>query len=135
MRRMKLCNDVIDKICAAREIGATYEIAALHAGVSPASLSDWLKTARAIREETQQNPRRLNAKEKLKVELLKRLDDSDAAAALTWLQVVDLAASNDPNWALRMLQLRYKDYNPVQRNEISTPEGGEIVVRLIHDED
>lgn len=124
-RRPKLTEEVINKVCAAREIGATYEICALYAGVSESTLFSWLKDAREIQAQISDKPRKLTKLERLKLEFLERVRASDAAAALTWLQVVDNAANTDPNWARWMLSVRYREYNPVSRQDITS--GGETI--------
>jgi hypothetical protein len=78
-RPTKLTEPSIERICSAIAIGATYEIAAEHAGVSRATLWNWLKKGR-------------DARSGLYKTLFDRFKKAEARAALTCLAQINKAA-------------------------------------------
>lgn len=134
-RRWKLTENVISKICEAREIGATYEISALYAGISPASLSGWLKAARELQEQAQnaENEPVFDENQQLLLGLLKRIEKADAKEAINLLQVIDKAAQSDPNWAWKILQQRYPaDFIPAIKQDINLD--GKVIIEIEREE-
>jgi len=132
-RRWRLTDTVIDKVCEAREIGATYDIAALYAGVSSASLMGWLKEGRELAEQAQKSETVPDYDEdELRIlELLTRIEKADAREAINLLQVVDKAAQSDPAWAWKILQQRYpKDFIPPIRQEVTGADGGDLIITV-----
>lgn len=70
--------------------------------------------------------------EQLFVDFFGAVEQARLEAGIRWQQVVDKAASADPNFALRMLRIRFpNDYREPNQTEITGPAGGamEIVIR------
>ena len=117
-RPLKLTDTVIRKYCEARSIGASMEVAALYiGGTTKQSISQWLRVARAERDRLEADPEAVPDPDKeIYLRLLRKAEEADAGAAITWLQVVDKAAQTDAAWALRMLRLRFpEDYTDETR--------------------
>lgn len=83
-RPIKLTDPAIERICSAIAIGATYEIAAEHAGVSRATLWNWLKKGR-------------DARKGIYKTLFDRFKKAEARAALTCLAQIN-AEAQAGNW-------------------------------------
>jgi|GEM_PF-5737586 len=101
-------------------------MAARYARVSVSSLTSWLKQAReerdAIAAGNEPNPER-----KPFLALLSAIEDAEADAGMSWLQVVDKAAQSDPNWAWRMLKQRFPEgFQDVVQAQVSGPGGAPI---------
>jgi AcrR family transcriptional regulator len=84
-RPTKLTEPAIERVCSAIAIGATYEIAAEHAGVSRATLWNWLKKGK-------------EQKKGIYKTLLDRFKKAEARAALNCLAHINQAAQ-DGTWA------------------------------------
>jgi hypothetical protein len=133
------------------QTGLTFKLACTYSGISYNSFRNWM-----IRGEAEHERRQLaraaaidlvHAGKKVPKKLVKELrripseipfldffnaiTEANAVAAMGWIQVVDSAATNDPNWAMRMLQLRFpKEYGEgKQKVEVSTPDGEPIPMR------
>jgi transposase-like protein len=119
-RRPILTDTVIDKICEAYSIGATYKICAAYAGVSEASLSGWLRQARELQESLENGSLKeseLSDYQKQLLKFLKKFTAAEANDAMNLLQVIDQAASKDPVWAEKRLMRRYPDMIIANRAE------------------
>jgi transposase-like protein len=109
-RRPILTDAIIDKICEAYEIGASYRICAAYAGVSAASIANWLRQARELQERIEKGERiRLTSYQKQLIKFLNKLTEAEANDAMNLLAVIDKAASQDPVWAEKRLMRRYPD--------------------------
>lgn len=139
----KLTAKVIEVICGAVELGASYEIAAAQAGVSYPSVRNWLNNgadARAKLEDEElphvrkytkahkdipqdERPPCLTEGERLQLEFLEAVEQAASTAALVWLKTIDDAATVDPQWAAWMLRNRYpREYGGgKQQLELSSP--------------
>lgn len=108
--------------------GYIYEMAAVYAGVSVSSIYKWLARGRAEfeRREGGQSP---NRGESRYLQFLHEVEEAKAIAGSQWQDVVNRAATADPNWAWRMLQIRFPDqYSPPARHEVTGAEGGPVQV-------
>jgi len=111
-RRPILTDTVIEKICEAYSIGATYKICAAYAGVSEASLSGWLRQARELQEKLENGQLKeseLTSHQKQLLKFLRKFTAAEANDAMNLLQVIDQAAARDPVWAEKRLLRRYPD--------------------------
>jgi hypothetical protein len=94
-RRSKINDTAIERICSAIAIGATYEIAAEHAGITRATLYNWLKKGS---EATRGNYKTL----------FDRFKKAEARAALTCLaQINQTAAAGNWQCAAWLLERRH----------------------------
>jgi transposase-like protein len=117
-RRPVLTDTVIEKICEAYEIGASYRICAAYAGVSVASISNWLRQARELQERIENGERvKLTSYQKQLLKFLDKLTEAEANDAMNLLAVIDKAASQDPVWAEKRLLRRYPDMIIANRAE------------------
>lgn len=138
----KLTPKVIEVICGAVELGASYEIAAAQAGIAYSTLRNWINNgtdARARLDENEnlvrrlskeqkrlpedQQPEHLTAGELAQLEFLEAVEQAASTAALVWLKTIDDAATVDPQWAAWMLRNRYpREYGGgKQQLELSSP--------------
>jgi len=83
-RRTKLTKEVEDKIIQAIQSGATYDICAQFAGISPATFYNWMKQGR-------------DGKQKSKVEFLERIKRAESKGAIANLGLIQRAAK-DGDW-------------------------------------
>jgi hypothetical protein len=92
----------IAKLEQAIGIGATYDLAALYAGISPRTFARWRSQAAQAKDGTPL------------AELRDRLAQAEGRAAIGWLAVIERAASSgDWRAAAYKLQARYPDqYGP-----------------------
>jgi hypothetical protein len=87
----------IDKLCQAMLMGATYELAALYAGISADTFARWRQRAATARPGTPL------------VRLRDRLTEAEGQAALRWLAQIQAAAAEDWRAAAYMLERRYPE--------------------------
>jgi transposase-like protein len=85
----------IDKLEQAIGLGATYELAALYAGVSSRTLSRWRSQAEDAKPGT------------ALAELRDRLRQAEGRAAIGWLAKIELAARNG-DWRAAAYQLAHR---------------------------
>lgn len=84
-RPHKLTDAVIDKLCKALRLGATYDLAARYAGISARVLRLWRIEAEAA------------APGSIFQRLIARLEAAEGDAAMRWLKQIDEAARQG-NW-------------------------------------
>ena len=87
----------IEKLCQAILVGATYELAALYAGISADTFARWRQRAATARPGT------------ALARLRDRLTEAEGQAALRWLAQIQAAASADWRAAAYMLERRYPE--------------------------
>lgn len=131
-RPKKINKAVIETYCNAVSIGCTYEMAAAYAQISHDSASLWRNRGEAeqkrIADGEESNP-----EESLYYEFYVAVRQAQLEAGVTWQQVVNDAASKDPNWAWRMLQVRFPDdYRVASPVEVTGKGGKDIVLRVIY---
>ncbi len=109
----KLDADCRKRILAALQRGATYELAANYAGISYDTLNNWRKKA--------------DENEEPFLELFKDIKKVEGAAAVSWLDKIDTAAT-DGNWqaAAWKLERRYPHQYGRQVQEITGRDGKPI---------
>lgn len=102
-------------------------MAAAYARIEPDTALNWLERGekelerRADGEVPQEN-------EQPFVDFFGAVQQARLEAGLRWQQVVDKAANTDPNWAYRMLRVRFPaDYREVSQTEISAPDGPAVI--------
>lgn len=106
MKLYKLTRKMIRNYCEAIEIGATRKMAAAYVGVHPETLRTWF--ARAEAAEAKPEAER-DADDALCMAFADAVAQAQGVAGMTWQQVVSEAANVDPNWAWKMLQVRFPD--------------------------
>lgn len=125
-RPSKLTKKVQEAICEAISIGATKEMAAQYARVSVSAVMHWLEYGREERERIEKGAPPDPAKRKF-VYFLHAVDDAQSTAGIGWLQVVDKAATTDPDWAWRMLRQRFPEgFREVTETQVSGVDGRPI---------
>ncbi len=148
-RKPRISKKIIGEIVDARALGSPLRVAAGYAGIGESTLHLWMDEARILleklqddstREETLAELVRLQKSEDkdersdyrvaiLKLELLERLDQALAYAAISWLQVIDRAASIDPKWASYMLEKNFpEEFGNVQRTELTGKDGAPVLI-------
>jgi hypothetical protein len=112
-RPSKLTAATIDKLCTALSLGATYELAAKHAGIGCSTLRAWRLHAEQARPGSAART------------LIERLDQVEAQAALHWLEQIERAAQ-DGAWqaAAWRLERRY----PQEYGRTVLAHEGEVVL-------
>ena len=83
-RRTKLTEEIVSKIIQAIQTGATYELCAQYAGISPATFYSWMKQGR-------------EKKDKRKVEFLEKIKRAESRGAIANLGLIQKAAT-DGDW-------------------------------------
>lgn len=126
-RKLKLTDAVTEKICDAIGIGATVEIACAYAAVSTDCYYKWIREAKGAIKRLEENPDAdLTDSERKYIKFYNKVERVKSYAAIGWLQVIDSAAVNDPNWAKFMLKVRYPgDFDEVHRSDVTS--GGEKI--------
>lgn len=126
-RKSVLTDTVIDKICEAYEIGATYKICADYAGVSEGSVMGWKRAGEEIQKRIDDGEELELSDYQLQImKFLRKLTAAGANDAMNLLQVIDKAASNDPVWAEKRLMRRYPEMIIAARNEMTGAGGGAL---------
>jgi transposase len=105
----------IDKLCQALQVGATYELAAMFAGISVSTFQRWRMQAATAKDGTP-----LAA-------LRDRMTETEGRAAIGWLAKIEMAAS-EGNWqaAAWKLERRYPEQygrEAVRKVALTTPDG------------
>ena len=127
-RRRKLTETVIEKICDAIAIGATNRIAGLYAGVAESSIIGWLKMGREERERIDEG-QESNPDLARYLAFLRKYEHAESQAFIGWLQVIDNAAQNNPQWAAYMLERRDRAYSA--RTELTGADGSNLVKQVV----
>lgn len=120
---MELTDDLIKSITDAISIGATLEMAAGYAGVTPVTLVEWLRRGKveADRYDTLTADAPLDkAQGELFSRLFKEVEEAKSAARVGWLNVVNTAAQNDPQIALKLLE--WRKANPDEAIDYAFPQ-------------
>lgn len=113
-----MTDEVVNKIIKAISIGASHELSAGYAGISYATFQNWLRLGRDVRVKSEAGEE-IDDQEAHYLDFLRLLDGANSKAGFDWQTVVDLHAKKDPEYALRMLKLRFSGYNdrsPIQYN-------------------
>ena len=125
-RPTKLTPKVREAICEALAIGATREMAARYARVAISTFGVWMRTATEERERIHQGGEPDPTKARY-LSFIAAIEDAEVSAGIGWLQVVDKAASREPDWAWRMLKQRFPEgFQDIERREMTGPGGGPI---------
>ena len=121
-RRSKLTPKVQENFCAALQIGATIEIAAGYAGIPERTIYDWLERGRKEEERLADSTTELNPNEERYLRFSQTVRESQASAAITWLDVLDKAMQGqNPNFAMEMLERRYpREFGKQARLDLTT---------------
>ena len=134
VRPRKLSRTVIKKYCDARSIGAAKQLAASYAGVSYSGIRFWEKKAMELEEQLEAGGRErdsLTDYERLLLQFLKSARRATADAGITWQQVVNEAANDDPRWAAYMLERNWPKYY-LPQNRLDVTSGGEKIDVVLH---
>ncbi len=106
-------------------------MAAAYARIGQDTAIDWLKRAK-IELERRARGEPAQEDEQPFVDFSQAVEQARMEAGIRWQAVVDKAANTDPNFALRMLKIRFRsDYQEVNQTEINGSGGGpvEILIR------
>lgn len=130
-RHLKLTDTAIEKFCDAISIGAAIKNACAYANISVSTYYSWIHRGEAALERLEKdNDIELEDDEKLYLKFYNSVEQAQSNAAITWLQVVNEAASTEPGYALRMLKIRFPgDYDEVQKSEVDL--GGDVKEALL----
>lgn len=119
-RPSKLTKEAVTAICDALSIGSSYELSALYAKISYATLQNWLATGRRLRARLDAGETwKMTANERKYLDFLRQVDEASGEAGITWQEVVMKASRVDPNMALQMLRLRFSGYTERQQTPIA----------------
>ncbi len=130
-RPTKVTKQRTEAFCEAISIGCTDAMASAYARIGQDTTIDWLKRAR-IELERRAKGEPIQEDEQPFVDFSQAVEQARLEAGIRWQQVVDKAANNDPNWAYRMLRVRFpQDYREVNQQEISGPDGGTIAIAVV----
>lgn len=113
-----MTEEVVNKILKSISIGASHELAAGYAGISYATFQNWLRLGRDVRVKSEAGEK-IDDQEAHYLDFLRLLDGASSKAGFDWQTVVNTHAKKDPEYALRMLRIRFSGYNeksPVQYN-------------------
>lgn len=134
------------ELVTAIQRGATYSLACRYAGVSYASFNGWMNRGQAefqrkaaakaaainLVNSGKRVPKKLikniraRENERLFFNFFNAIEKANAIAAFGWLQVIDSAAGQDPNWAAWQLKMRLPDeYGGEVKKKIDITSGGE----------
>lgn len=133
-RKLKLTDTVTRDITAALSIGATIEIACAYAAVSPDSYYNWMRKAKEALAKLEADPdAKLTSNEKRYVQFFNKVEESQAWAAVGWLQVINESAERSPEWCKWLLKVRYPEgYSEVQKQEITGRDGGPVEMHTVN---
>jgi hypothetical protein len=106
-----LTDEVVGKLVYAIGIGASYELSAIHAGVSYPTLRNWIRLGKAARDKNENFPETLSDSEKEYLTFLTAVEQANGEAGIAWQNTVNIHARKDPVYALQMLRLRFTGYN------------------------
>lgn len=116
-RPLKLTPKIIETICNALEIGASYDIAARHAQVSYVTFNNWRNSARLILETVEKRLeagedgdsviQSLNDEQQLYLEFLYAIEEAVAKLGIESLRTIYTASTQDASWAAWLLQRRF----------------------------
>jgi hypothetical protein len=112
-RPTKLTQEVMDMFTNAVSIGASYILASRYAGVSVEVTAHWMREGRKelSRRDNGESPNE-NAEPYLR--FLRETRVAEAEAGIEWQTVLNKAAKVDPQWAFKMLRVRFpNDYAEV----------------------
>ena len=132
-RKSVLTDGVIDKICEARSIGATYEIAAAYAKVSEPSLMGWIRIGEELQKRIEAGEEFIQTEHEANILIfLRKIAIAENTDDMNLLSVIDKAAAADPSWAEKRLRWKHrKDFNLPVSVEHSGEDGGPIVHEVI----
>lgn len=106
-------------------------MAAAYARIGQDTAIDWLKRAK-IESERRAKGEPAQEGEQPFVDFSQAVEQARMEAGIRWQAVVDKAANTDPNFALRMLKIRFRnDYQEVNQTEISGPAGGPLPIAVV----
>lgn len=118
--RTFLNEEAIEKYCSALSIGSTHRMASAYISVSHATTINWrnLGAAELERRERGDPP---DPKFDLHVKFAQGCEIARQEAGVRWVQVVNAAANDDPEWAWKMLQNSFPDdfKPPTQRQDVA----------------
>lgn len=124
-RPNKLTEKVIKDISDAISIGSPQKMAAGFAGVSERIFYDWLAEAEAEIERLKDSEAKYNPAKRLLLQLSQSIQDAQANAGVSWLNVVNSAAQTDPKWATWMLEKKFPvDFGKQEKVDIDVTSGG-----------
>jgi hypothetical protein len=130
-RPTKVTKQRTEAFCEAISIGCTDAMAAAYARIESDTALNWLERAknemqrRAKGEPPQED-------EQPFVDFFGSVQQARMEAGIRWQAVVDKAANMDPNFALRMLKIRFRnDYQEVNQTEISGPGGAPVPIAVV----
>lgn len=106
-------------------------MAAAYAKIDQDTAINWLNRAKTEIERRAKGEPPQESEQSF-VDFFGAVEQARMEAGIRWQQVVDSAANKDPNWAYRMLRVRFpQDYREVTQQEISGPDGGLLPVAVV----
>jgi hypothetical protein len=130
-RPTKVTKQRTEAFCEAISIGCTDAMAAAYARIGQDTAIDWLKRGKhELERRAKDEPAQED--EQPFVDFSQAVQQARMEAGIRWQAVVDKAANNDANFALRMLRIRFpNDYREVSQTEISGPGGGVVPIAVV----
>lgn len=131
---LKLTPRTMAAICDAIQIGTPLRHAAVYGGVSYRTFLYWMQQGQeeadrleALVEAGEENPAVLPEKERY-LQLLRKVEEAKANAAVGWTNTINQAANTSPEWARYMLSKWTPELHgdQAQRIELTGKDGGAI---------
>lgn len=136
MRRTKLEPDVQEKVVEAVKQGATFELAALYAGISYSTFNNWMKRGRSESERLEKPRAKPKEKEHVFLQFLEAVKTAEGAAAFGWLKKIEDASKDQWQAAAWKLERRYPKEYGKQIHEHTGADGAAVIrVKLMQGDD
>ena len=130
-RPIKVNKGRTEAFCEAISIGCTDAMAAAYARIGQDTAIDWLKRGKSELERRAKGETPQEGEQPF-VDFSQAVEQARMEAGIRWQQVVDAAAGKDPNWAYRMLRVRFpQDYREVTQQEIGGPDGAPVPIAVV----
>lgn len=130
-RPTKVTKQRTEAFCEAISIGCTDAMAAAYARIDADTAINWLNRGKTELERRAKGETPQEGEQPF-VDFFGSVEQARMEAGIRWQAVVDKAANTDPNFALRMLKIRFRsDYQEVNQTEISGPAGGPVPIAVV----
>ena len=134
-RPLKLSADTQGQLEKAIKLGSTYKLAAAYAGISYATLNNWMNKGKAELERREKGNGRLKVgtakwdDAQPFVDLLEAIKEAEGIAAVQWLAKIEKAASNGA-WQAAAWKLERRYPNEYGRTVVDKNVSADVKVKL-----